>query len=86
MGRICRTRWLAAACCAYGFAFGSTSTVPAQAPGLPRFELSDTIRLDEADAATRTHLEQVRAFLGNGQWDEAVETLRQVTENHGGKV
>jgi outer membrane protein assembly factor BamB len=86
MGRICRTRWLAAACYACGLAFGSPSAAPAQPPGLGRFELSDTIRLDEADSATRTHLEQVRAFLGNGQWDEAVETLRQVTENHGGKV
>ncbi|HEX7449570.1 MAG TPA: PQQ-binding-like beta-propeller repeat protein [Pirellulales bacterium] len=59
---------------------------PAQVPFLARFELSDAVQVDEADAAARTHLEQVKALLANQQWDEAVETLRQVTENHGGKV
>ena len=51
-----------------------------------RFELSDSVHVDEADSATRTHLERVRAFLGNRQWDEAVETLRQVMEEHGEKL
>ncbi|HVW37275.1 MAG TPA: hypothetical protein VHB99_08210, partial [Pirellulales bacterium] len=81
MGWFRRATWLAAC-------YALTAALPAlaQGPGFSRFELSDAIRLDEADAATRTHLEQVRAFLANQQWDEAVETLRQVTENHGGKV
>ncbi|HUY88531.1 MAG TPA: PQQ-binding-like beta-propeller repeat protein [Pirellulales bacterium] len=82
MGWFCRARWLAAAC----YALTLAGPVRAQGPAAGRFELSDAIRLDEADAATRTHLEQVRAFLANQQWDEAVETLRQVTESHGGKV
>ncbi len=49
-------------------------------------ELSDDIRLDEADSETRAHLERVEAFLAGGQWDEAVETLRRVTENRGEKL
>lgn len=81
MGWFCRARWLAAC-----YALALAMPAQAQGPGLGRFELSNAIQLDEAGAATRTHLEQVRAFLANQQWDEAVETLRQVTENHGGKV
>ncbi len=49
-------------------------------------ELSSSIDLDEADSAVRAHLERVRAFVADRQWDEAVETLRQVMENHGTKV
>ena len=49
-------------------------------------ELSDSIDLDEADSAARAHLERVRAYVGDGQWDEAVETLRQVMETHRNKV
>ena len=52
----------------------------AQSPFLARFELSDAVQVDEADAAARTHLERIKALLANEQWDEAVETLRQVTE------
>ena len=64
----------------------AANPAPAQGPFLTRFELSDAVQVDEADAAARTHLERVKALLANEQWDEAVETLRQVTENHGGKV
>ncbi len=49
-------------------------------------ELSSSIDLDEADSTVRAHLERVRAFVADRQWDEAVETLRQVMENHGSKV
>jgi outer membrane protein assembly factor BamB/tetratricopeptide (TPR) repeat protein len=55
--------------------------------GLPNtFELSDNIHLDEADTAAKTHLAQVKAHLANSQWDEAVETLRQVMETYAGKM
>ncbi len=53
---------------------------------LPQFELSETVHLDEADSATRAHLERVKAYVAEGQWDESVETLRQVMETHGRKV
>lgn len=52
----------------------------------PQFDLSDSVHLDEADSATRAHLERVKAYVDDGQWDEAVETLRQVMETQGGKV
>jgi outer membrane protein assembly factor BamB len=51
-----------------------------------RFELPEAVALDQTDSATRTHLERVRACLADEQWDEAVETLRQIMENQGGKV
>ena len=49
-------------------------------------EISGSVSLDEADSAVRAHLERVKAYVSEGQWDEAVETLRQVMENHGRKV
>ena len=49
-------------------------------------ELSDSINVDEAESAVRAHLERVRAYVADRQWDESVETLRQVMENHGSKV
>lgn len=63
----------------------SCSAALAQAPSA-RFQLSDSIYLDEADSAARRHLEQVKTFVDAGQWDEAIETLRQVAENHGDKM
>jgi len=66
----------------------ASASTPARAQGTftPRVDLSDAILVDEADAATRTHLERAKAFIADEQWDEAVEILRQVTESHGGKV
>ena len=49
-------------------------------------ELSGSVNLDEADSAVRAHLERVKAYVADRQWDEAVETLRQVMENHGAKM
>lgn len=49
-------------------------------------ELSGAVSLDEADSAARAHLERVRAYVAEGQWDEAVETLRQVMETQGTKM
>ena len=56
-------------------------------PGMPSsIELSDSVQVDEADSATKTHLERVRAFAANEQWDEVIETLCQVMESQGEKV
>ncbi len=49
-------------------------------------EISGAVALDEVDSAVRAHLERVRAYVSERQWDEAVETLRQVMETHGGKM
>jgi hypothetical protein len=51
-----------------------------------QFELSENVHLDEADSATRAHLERVKAYVDDSQWDEAVETLREVMETQAGKV
>ena len=51
-----------------------------------RFELSETVQLDRADGTALAHLERAKACLAEHQWDEAVETLRQVMENAEGKL
>lgn len=58
----------------------------AQRPLGFRFDLSDTVQVDEADAATRTQLERVKAFVANQQWGEAVEILWKLPELHGEKM
>ncbi|MBI3837208.1 MAG: PQQ-binding-like beta-propeller repeat protein [Planctomycetia bacterium] len=60
------------------YAFGQFGTGPV--------EISGSVNLDEADSAVRAHLERVKAYVADRQWDDAVETLRQVMENHGGKM
>lgn len=51
-----------------------------------RFDLSDDIQVDEADASTRTNLERVKALLADEQWGESIETLLQVMEHQPGKL
>jgi outer membrane protein assembly factor BamB len=50
------------------------------------FELSNSVSLDEADSAVKAHLERVKAFIADAQWDEAVEALRKVMETDGGRL
>lgn len=60
-----------------------------QLPGVAagnRFELAERVELDRADATVARHLERVKEFVASSQWDEAVETLRQVMENSGSKL
>jgi hypothetical protein len=61
---------------------------PAQGSGYSSnsIDLSGPVQLDECDNATRGHLERVRAYLDDSQWDEAIETLRQVMETGGDRV
>lgn len=51
-----------------------------------RFELSDSVYVDEPESAARAHLEQVKAYLQSEQWDEAIDVLRQVAERYGDKL
>lgn len=51
-----------------------------------RFELSDAVDLPKADSAIEARLDQVRASLANEQWNEAVETLRQIMDTAGDRV
>ncbi|MBX3412659.1 MAG: PQQ-binding-like beta-propeller repeat protein [Pirellulales bacterium] len=64
----------------------SGPAVQAQLGPTSQYELSDSIYLDEADSAARRHLTQVDAFLAAGQWDEAIESLRQISSEHGDKM
>lgn len=68
---------LGAAVCAVGGA----AAVAQFLPGLPaqgQFELSGTVELDRVDSTVRGQLDRVGAYLADGQWDEAVETLREL--------
>ncbi|MCX7424992.1 MAG: hypothetical protein NTW96_05110, partial [Planctomycetia bacterium] len=51
-----------------------------------RYELADTVQVDRAEGEVATQLQRVKAFLADRQWDEAVQTLRQVMENSGEKL
>jgi outer membrane protein assembly factor BamB len=62
------------------------SPAMAQGPFAPRLDISDAIQVDEADSATRTHLQRVKAFLDNEQWEEAVDVLWRIPETNGGKL
>ncbi len=81
-GRFCVAAWLAA--------LGLLTTMSGgEARGQfapPALELSSAVTLDEADSSVRAHLERVKAYVSDHQWDEAVETLRQVMENHAAKM
>jgi hypothetical protein len=55
-------------------------------PSNTRFDLSDGLQVDEADAATRTNLERVKAMLADEQWSESVETLLQLMERQPDKL
>ena len=50
------------------------------------FELSGSVTLDEVDSSVRTQLERVKAYVADGQWDEAVEALRRLMESDGAKM
>jgi hypothetical protein len=52
----------------------------------PRYELSANVSLDEVDSLVKGQLERARALVENRRWDEAVETLRQASEQSGDQV
>ena len=58
-----------------------------RAQRMPRpLDLSDTIYLDQADSAARTHLEQIKRFLADRHWEEALESLLKVADEHGNQM
>jgi outer membrane protein assembly factor BamB len=58
----------------------------AQFSAAPPSDLSEAVQVDEASSAARTMLERAKAHAAEKQWDEAIETLRQVMERDGDKV
>lgn len=51
-----------------------------------RFELSDRVQLERADATVQTYLARAKAYLGDRRWNEAVDTLLQVMESSGNRL
>jgi len=74
--------WVSLACVATGWCQGQPFFYSLSS----RFELSDAVEVSRADADTQARLEQAKAFAADGQWDEAIETLRQVMESDTGRV
>ena len=58
----------------------------AQLSAPPRIDLTDAIRVDEPAPLVRTQLQRVRSNIAGQQWDEAIEGLRQLIENHGERL
>jgi outer membrane protein assembly factor BamB len=77
---------LAIAVAAVLFATAAWAQNPLGAGGGQQFELSDAVQLDRAGPAELAQLEHVKACLAARQWDEAVETLRQLAEGSAGKL
>jgi hypothetical protein len=67
-------------------AFLTAGRAAAQFSAAPPSDLSDAVQVDEASSAARTMLERAKAHAAEKQWDEAIETLRQVMEREGGKL
>jgi len=90
MYRICRRDWLkvgfwlAASCWlreippAHGQFGGMVSG--------NRFELTETVQLDQADNAVMMQWDRAKVLLNDRQWDEAVEILCQLAESSEGKL
>ncbi len=49
-------------------------------------ELSSALQVNEIDAATRAALKRADAQIADRQWDEAIESLRQLMEHSGEKL
>jgi outer membrane protein assembly factor BamB len=47
---------------------------------------ASVVQVDQADAAARTHLASIDAYLANREWDDAVEMLREVMQSFGEQV
>ncbi len=70
---------------ALAVALAASRTV-AQSNPSPSSDLSDVVQVDEASSAARALLERAKAHASEKQWDEAIETFRQVMEHDGGKL
>ena len=56
--------------------------------GIPtRFELSPSIQIEDVDETdAKPHLARLNAYIAAGKWDEAVESLRKLSEEHGDRI
>ena len=51
-----------------------------------QYELSEDVEVDRASGTARVYLDRVEECLADGQWDDAVQTLRQVMEESGDQL
>jgi len=51
-----------------------------------QFELSETVRVDQAGTEVRTLLDQARQYVTDGHWQQAIETYQRVAEQWGKKL
>ncbi|MDD4269628.1 MAG: PQQ-binding-like beta-propeller repeat protein [Pirellulales bacterium] len=51
-----------------------------------QYDLSGSIQIEEAGRTVETLLDRVDAYLVDGKWNEAVDTIRQVMETSGDKL
>ena len=51
-----------------------------------QYDLSETVQVDRADSTVSAQLERVKAYLADGQWEEAIATLEKVAEHSEGKL
>lgn len=50
------------------------------------YDLSSDVQVEEAGRTVQTYLDRVDAYLADGKWGEAVDSIRQVMEDSGGKL
>ncbi len=87
MGYACRAAWIATLAIAWAVApVALRNSAHGQFNSSGRFELSDSIYLDSADSGARRHLEQAQNFVAARQWEDAIDTWRQVMQDHGDKM
>ncbi len=54
--------------------------------GVNRYDLAPDVQVEEAGRTVRTYLDRVDAYLIDGKWSEAVDSIRQVMEDSGEKL
>ena len=86
MGRVRRAFWLMTAWFALWPWFVALPRATGQTLYPTHVKLTDHVDLDLADLATNAHLQLIKEAVAGQQWEEAVEGLRKLTEDHGGKV
>ena len=88
MGCKRRAAWFGRGICFVQFAAAMLAPAPAAAQfGFSsEFALSGSVQVREPDGEARSHLERVKALLADEQWDETVETLRQLMEMQGDRL
>ena len=93
--RVTILRDCAACVCSYGiliFAILVTTKAQAQFPPFPfqtrtsQFVLKEEVQIEDVQSEAKKQLVNAQAYLASQKWDEAIETLRSVAENHGPEV